>query len=46
MIYGGHFDIPSKKIDIDKLQKETEDNNFWNDREKSESTLNELKSLK
>ena len=46
MTYGGHFDIPNKKEDIDKLQKETEDTNFWNDREKAESTLNELKTLK
>ena len=46
MNYGGHFDIPSKKEEIDKLTHQTEDSNFWNDREKAESTLNELKSLK
>ena len=46
MVYGGDFDIPKKKEEIEKLQKETEDNSFWNDREKAESTLKELNSLK
>ncbi|MBQ9019596.1 MAG: peptide chain release factor 2 [Bacilli bacterium] len=40
------LDIPKKKEEIEKLQKETEDNSFWNDREKAESTLKELNSLK
>ena len=46
MNYGGHFDIPSKKDEIDRLTHITEDPNFWNDREKSEETLNKLKELK
>lgn len=46
MIYGGHFDISSKKEEIIKLTTETEDTTFWNDREKAEKTLNELKTLK
>ena len=46
MIYGGHFDIPNKKEEINKLQKETEDPNFWNDREKSEEILSKQKELK
>ena len=46
MIYGGHFDIPNKKEEIDKLQKETEDPSFWNNREKAEETLSKQKELK
>lgn len=46
MIYGGHFDISSKKEEIIKLTTTTEDATFWNDREKAEKTLNELKTLK
>ena len=46
MIYGGHFDIPNKKEEINKLQKETEDQSFWNDRNKAEETLSKQKELK
>ena len=46
MNYGGHFDIPSKKDEIDKLQKETESPNFWNDRNKADEVLSKLKELK
>ena len=46
MNYGGHFDIPSKKSEIDKLQKETESPDFWNNREKAEEILSKQKELK
>jgi peptide chain release factor 2 len=46
MNYGGHFDIPSKKEEIDKLQKETESPVFWNDRNKADEVLSKLKELK
>ena len=46
MIYGGHFDIPSKKEEIDRLTHIIEDPNFWNDREKAEETLSKQKELK
>ena len=46
MIYGGHFDIPNKKEEIDKLQKETENPSFWNNREKAEEILSKQKELK
>ena len=46
MTYGGHFDISSKKDEIDKLTHTTEDPNFWNDREKAEETLSKQKELK
>ena len=44
--YGGHFDIDSKKYEINTLQKETEDANFWNNRENAEETLKNLNELK
>ncbi|MBR3145995.1 MAG: peptide chain release factor 2 [Bacilli bacterium] len=43
---GGHFDIPNKKEEIDKLQKETENPSFWNNREKAEEILSKQKELK
>ncbi len=44
--YGGHFDIPEKKEKIKELTKKTEENNFWNDREKAEEVLKELNDEK
>ena len=46
MIIGGHFDLDSKKEEIIELIKKTESENFWNNREESEHTLNELNTLK
>ena len=46
MNYGGHFDIDSKKENITKLQKETEQPDFWNNRENAEETLKNLNELK
>ena len=46
MNYGGHFDIPSKKDEINELTHTTESQDFWNDREKAEETLSKLKELK
>ena len=45
MIYGGHFDVDSKKIKISELEKETLDVNFWNDRDKANCIINEINSL-
>ena len=48
IIYGGHFDIPTIKEEIIELTKQTEESNFWNDRQNAESilkTLNEKKNL-
>ena len=46
MNYGGDFDIPAKKEEVNRLTKITEDPNFWDDREKAEKTLSELNGLK
>ena len=43
---GGHFDLSSKKEQINQLQTKTEDSSFWNDREKAEDILKELYDLK
>ncbi len=46
IIYGGDFDVPKKKEEIDQLQKETEKQDFWNDRENAEKIIKELNSKK
>ena len=46
IIYGGDFDVPKKKDEITKLQKETEKDDFWNDRENAEKVIKELNSIK
>ena len=47
MIYGGHFDPDTKKEEVNKLENEMNNPNFWDDKEHAEkvvSTLNNLKS--
>ena len=47
MNYGGHFDPDNKKEEINKLESEMNNPNFWDDKENAEkvvSTLNNLKS--
>lgn len=46
MIYGGHFDIDSKKDRINELELITHDINFWNDRDNATKVIDELNSLK
>ena len=46
MIYGGHFDLDNKKIDIDKLEQETMKEDFWSNQEKAQEVIGELNSLK
>ena len=43
--YGGLFDVLSKEKDIDKLEKETIDSNFWN-REDANDVIDKLNDLK
>ena len=45
-IYGGHFDIDSKKEEIKRLEKETENPNFWNNKNEAEELLKNINSLK
>ena len=42
MIYGGHFDIDSKKERINELELITQDINFWNDRENATKVIDDL----
>ena len=46
MTYGGHFDIVSKKENIKKLEEITLKEDFWNDRESANKTIDEMNSLK
>ena len=46
MTYGGHFDIPLRKKEIISLEKETEKQDFWNDRETAEKILKEINEKK
>lgn len=46
IVCGGYFDLDEKKKDIERLSKEIEDSNFWNDRIKAEQVISELNSLK
>jgi peptide chain release factor 2 len=46
MTCGGHFDIEAKKYEISKLEKEMLKDDFWNDKKKAESIIDELNGLK
>ena len=45
-IYGGHFDIDSKQQEVDNLQKQTENSDFWNNHNHAEDILKQIKDLK
>ena len=45
-IYGGHFDIDSKKQEIVILEQKTEQDGFWNDRQNAEKILKEISEKK
>lgn len=44
--YGGHFDIPAKKIKISNLQTKTEEPTFWDDRINAEKILKQINEEK
>ena len=46
MIYGGHFDVYSKKNKLQELENISLKTDFWNDREKANETIDEMNSLK
>lgn len=46
MNYGGHFDPDNKKEEINKLEREMNNPNFWDDKENAEKVVNTLNSLK
>lgn len=46
MIYGGLFDCDSKQQELTELEKKSTFNNFWNDRDKAENTINKINNLK
>ena len=46
MNYGGHFDIDSIKKDIEKLESQTKNVDFWNDRQNAEKIIKEINNKK
>ena len=46
MKWGIHFDLENKILRIEELEKEMEAPNFWDDPDKSQQTMKELKALK
>ena len=46
MIYGGHFDIPTKKEEIEKLNEKINSSNLKKKKKSAEKTLKELNGLK
>ena len=46
MICGGHFDVDGKKKSILELEKETQNLNFWDDRNNANKVISELNLLK
>ncbi len=46
MIYGGHFEADDKKQEIIALEQESNDPNFWNNREQAEEIIDKINSLK
>jgi peptide chain release factor 2 len=45
-MFGGVFDAPALEKEIEKLEAETADVNFWSDKERAESTFSKLNDLK
>ena len=46
MNYGGLFDEPAKQKRINELETVMKEDNFWNDKRKSEAIINEYNNLK
>ncbi len=45
-IYGGHFDIPKKEEEVQRLEKETIKPDFWDNREEATKIIDSMNSLK
>ena len=45
-IYGGHFDIPKKEEEVQRLEKETIKADFWDNREEATKIIDSMNSLK
>ena len=46
MIYGGHFDIDSKKDEIKRLEEISNSISFWDNRDNATKVVNEINGLK
>jgi len=46
LLWGGIFDIPEKRIQVEQDEKQTADPNFWNDSERAEGIMRKIKRNK
>ena len=46
LIYGGHFDIVQKLKELENCEKKMQDVNFWNNKEKADTIIQEMSELK
>ena len=46
MNYGGHFDIDSKKKELNSLEEKMVQSDFWNDKEAADKIIEKVSSLK
>ena len=46
MNWGIHFDLASKKLRVEELEKTMEDQHFWDDAKESAKVIKEVKGLK
>ena len=44
--FGGYFDLDNKIIEIQKLENEISNENFWNDQKNANEVISKLNSLK
>jgi len=44
--YGGHFEVDQKEIEIQNLEKQMNEPNFWDDKNNSEEIISRLNALK
>lgn len=45
-IYGGHFDCDIKLVELKKKEEQSNDADFWNNREKAEQIIKEINDLR
>ena len=46
MIYGGHFDIDSKKLELKNLEEKMSSSDFWDNKDQAEDVLRKISDLK
>ena len=46
MIYGGHFDVENKLLELSEKEKELSSPTFWDNKERADQVISEITSLK